>query len=296
MITSKTTRQTKIKKTDKITDAYLDFLNNISENQKAEWIDGKLVIQSPAKARHLEVSNKLSRLMSSYADRYDLGYVVSEKALINIEEGVHNYEPDIVFFSKEKAEEIDDDTSMFGIPDFVVEILSKSTARYDRGVKFDNYEKAGIPEYWIIDAKKRIVEQYLIENHKYRLFKKHKIGDFVSSKVLLDFFIPIVSLFDTYANLAELDRPLRKIFEKEIKQKEKTIEEGKKTIEESKKTIEEGKKTIEESNKTIQEKEKAIQEKDQQLKESIKLMKKVGASIEDIAKATKQSKEFIERC
>ncbi len=284
-----TSKKTYIQKTTKTSAAYIDFLDNISERQKSEWIAGKLVIQSPAKAKHLAISKRLTRLMSSYADRYDLGYVAFEKALINIEEGVHNYEPDIVYFSKEKAEEIHDDTSMFGIPDFVVEILSKSTEKYDRGVKFTNYEKAKISEYWIIDPQKQIIEQYILKNLKYKLQRKHKIGDFVHSIALNDFFIPAVSVFDTYANLAELDRPLRKIFEKEIAN-------NKKTLEEKEIAIEEKEKTIEEKEKTIEEKEKTIEENKLQLKASIKVMKKVGVSTDEIMKATNQTKEFIENC
>ena len=38
-----------------------------------------------------------------------------------------------------------------GAPDLVIEILSAGTARYDRGEKFDAYERAGMRELWLID-------------------------------------------------------------------------------------------------------------------------------------------------
>jgi Uma2 family endonuclease len=41
-----------------------------------------------------------------------------------------------------------------------VEILSPSTARYDRIVKRRRYQRAGIPEYWIVDPDSRVIERW----------------------------------------------------------------------------------------------------------------------------------------
>lgn len=45
-------------------------------------------------------------------------------------------------------------------PLLVVEVLSPSTARYDRGIKRDRYQRAGA-EYWIVDVDARLVERWL---------------------------------------------------------------------------------------------------------------------------------------
>jgi Uma2 family endonuclease len=42
----------------------------------------------------------------------------------------------------------------------VVEILSPGTARADRTVKRRRYQRAGIPEYWIVDLDARVVERW----------------------------------------------------------------------------------------------------------------------------------------
>ena len=275
IVKEKIKQKSDIEKENKITPAYQKFLDETSEQQKSEWINSELVVHSPVAKRHLSLSRKLTRLMSSHADRYDLGYVAFEKALINLEVGVQNYEPDIVFFAKGKTKKMTETTSMFGIPDFVVEILSNGTAKRDRGVKFINYEKFGVSEYWIADAEHKTVEQFILQNKNYRLIKKYKIGDYIESKMLNNFFIPVRALFDTYINLAELDKPIRQIFEAKIQEKDKKIQE---------------------KNKKIQEKDKEIQEKELQLVLSIKFMKKMGATIKQIVEATKQSEKFIKNC
>ena len=53
--------------------------------------------------------------------------------------------------------------SFTGIPRFVMEVLSDSTEKYDRGEKMQIYAKAGIGEYWIVDWRKKRVEIYLFD-------------------------------------------------------------------------------------------------------------------------------------
>lgn len=56
-----------------------------------------------------------------------------------------------------------------GVPRFIVETLSPSTALRDRREKKDAYEKAGINEYWIVSPQGKSVEIYYLENEKYVL-------------------------------------------------------------------------------------------------------------------------------
>lgn len=58
-----------------------------------------------------------------------------------------------------------------GAPNFVLEVLSVSTARRDLTSKLHLYQKCGVKEYWIIDPdKKRLIvytseEDYMPEIH-----------------------------------------------------------------------------------------------------------------------------------
>lgn len=51
-----------------------------------------------------------------------------------------------------------------GAPDFVVEVLSKSTREKDMFLKLNKYRSAGVREYWMVDPDKKTVIAYNFEN------------------------------------------------------------------------------------------------------------------------------------
>lgn len=63
-----------------------------------------------------------------------------------------------------------------GIPKFIVETLSPSTAKRDKTEKKDIYEKAGIEEYWIVSPQGS-VEIYYLEDGKYLLEQIYMLQD-----------------------------------------------------------------------------------------------------------------------
>jgi Uma2 family endonuclease len=174
-----------------------DFYAKITPNDKAEFINGQIIMHSPAKNKHLLVSNFLSKILHFYVDEYKLGQVYVEKALIALKR--NDYEPDLCFFKKVKAEKFTDETLLFPAPDLVVEILSKSTQKNDRGIKFFDYALNGIPEYWIIDADNETIEQYILFNEKYELFNKANNG-IIICKQIENLELPVRAVFDAKEN------------------------------------------------------------------------------------------------
>lgn len=53
-------------------------------------------------------------------------------------------------------------TTFMGVPRFIMEVLSDSTAKNDRGSKMELYKKVEVAEYWIVDWRKKQVEIYLL--------------------------------------------------------------------------------------------------------------------------------------
>ena len=173
------------------------FYEWITPDMKAEFINGEIIEHSPASETHKEIAAYLYHVANAYTDSHDLGVVRYEKAMINLTR--NDYEPDVAFWKKAKATKFDAAQTHYPAPDWVVEILSDSTAKRDRGVKFDDYAAHGIKEYWIIDSKKKTVEQYLLEGESYELHRKLGIEDRIESKVIKDFCMHLLEFFDKEA-------------------------------------------------------------------------------------------------
>lgn len=60
-----------------------------------------------------------------------------------------------------------DDRGLRGAPDWIAEVLSPSTASYDRTIKLAAYERAGVPEVWLIDPAARSVAIHRISAGRY---------------------------------------------------------------------------------------------------------------------------------
>ncbi|MCL2435133.1 MAG: Uma2 family endonuclease [Lentimicrobiaceae bacterium] len=61
-----------------------------------------------------------------------------------------------------------DEKGCIGAPDLIVEILSPSTSKKDRTLKFNLYEKAGVREYWMISPKTGRLHVFILQpNGKY---------------------------------------------------------------------------------------------------------------------------------
>ena len=57
-----------------------------------------------------------------------------------------------------------------GAPDFVVEILSRSTRKKDLFIKLDKYRNAGVREFWVVDPDKRVVMVWHFEQDDYGIY------------------------------------------------------------------------------------------------------------------------------
>lgn len=182
------------------------FYEDITEEEKAEFINGEVIVHSPATDVHLVVKDNLHRLLAVHAELHRLGKARGEKALCVFPR--NDYEPDVCFFGPAKSAKIKPATLKFPIPDFIAEVLSDSTQKRDRGEKFHDYEAHGVEEYWIIDPNREILEQYLLRRGRYELALKSGTGD-VRSRVVAGFVIPVRALFDSALNLRVMQQQLQ---------------------------------------------------------------------------------------
>jgi Uma2 family endonuclease len=119
------------------------------ESRKAELIDGALILFPSPLDSHERLFVFLLRLIGEYAERLDLGEVRGSRSAVKLADD-QVYQPDVLFVSRERRA-LFERRGIFGPPDLVIEILSRSTAGYDRGAKLRIYEQAGVREVWLVD-------------------------------------------------------------------------------------------------------------------------------------------------
>lgn len=141
------------------------FYADITPEHKWEFIQGEVIMHSPALNRHLTATKHLFSLMDAHVRLNKLGVVHIEKAMTCFPR--NDYEPDITFFGLTKARLTGPDTLKFPIPDLIVEVLSPSTEARDRGIKFQDYALHGVAEYWIIDPVAESVELHRLAGEIY---------------------------------------------------------------------------------------------------------------------------------
>lgn len=168
------------------------FYADISPEHKWEFIQGEVIMHSPALNRHLMATKHLFGLMDSHARVHQLGLVHMEKAMTCFPR--NDYEPDVMFFGVAKLGLIGPDTLKFPIPDLIVEVLSPSTESRDRGIKFVDYAQHGVGEYWIVDTVAETVELFRLANGAYAPAVAQKDGA-LSSDVLAGFEMPVRAVF-----------------------------------------------------------------------------------------------------
>ena len=103
------------------------------------------------------------------------------------------YQPDLlVVCDKSKLK----GTGYYGVPRMAIEILSPSTARIDRLLKFNMYEKTGVKEYWIVEPDTKLISVFILQdNNKYGRPELYTENDNVKVSVSSDLVIELDKVF-----------------------------------------------------------------------------------------------------
>jgi Uma2 family endonuclease len=133
------------------------------DGERWELIEGVPYAMSPAPSRRhqsisVEILNQLHTFLKGKPCR--VFHAPFDVRLCADEEDDTVVQPDLVVVcDKSKL----DDTGCKGAPDLVIEILSPSTARKDKLLKFNEYQRAGVREYWMVDPETKTVQVFVFE-------------------------------------------------------------------------------------------------------------------------------------
>ena len=135
-----------------------------------EVIEGEKVMSPAANIKHGSIVVGLITTIGVYVKNNRLGYVFPDSMDLHLPDG-SLFKPDFMFISKDSGAITPKNIlgTVYGVPDMVAEVLSKSTWRNDVTVKKSVYEKNGVKEYWIIDPWKNSVSVYLLRDGKFEL-------------------------------------------------------------------------------------------------------------------------------
>ena len=158
---------------------YEEFLDWADEDTLAEWVNGEIVMSSPAGRRHQDVSGLLESVLRSFVEENNLGLVLSAPFQMKLAQG---REPDVLFVAAPHLDRVKRNR-LEGPADLVIEIVSDESAGRDRGEKYYEYAEGGVPEYWLIDPRSDWVEFYVLEGSHYRLAFSGSEGEYRSASV-----------------------------------------------------------------------------------------------------------------
>ena len=126
------------------------------EPPRVELIEGKTYLMSPRpKLMHNRICVRIAHIFESYLERKRC-VALGDGADVYLDDKNH-YVPDAMIVCNRSILHED---AVYGAPDLVVEVLSPSTAKNDRGPKMRHYAAAGVKEYWIVSPIGQSVEVY----------------------------------------------------------------------------------------------------------------------------------------
>lgn len=141
---------------------------NLPENVRADLIDGQIYYHAAPSRTHQKILgflfNHISNHINSKKGSCEV-YPAPFAVKLFAEDDKTVVEPDIsVIFDPNKLT----DRGCTGAPDWIIEIISPSTASHDYIYKLNLYAKAGVREYWIVDPDNKKIFVYHLEQADFK--------------------------------------------------------------------------------------------------------------------------------
>lgn len=161
----------------------------------AEIVGGKIHYRAMTRARHGSTVRELgSSLPRNGSTRAPLGWWIVNDVDVSLGSGIY-VKPDLTGWRKEALPELPDDWPVPIRPDWVCEVLSPTTAAYDRGAKASAYAQAGVPWYWIVDPVERTVEVLELVSGRWTICGVYTDGAQLAMPPFDDTLIEVSGLF-----------------------------------------------------------------------------------------------------
>lgn len=131
------------------------------ERTRAEWVEGEVVVMSPANKEHVQLNLWLLALLQQYVEQKELGNVFFD-FFVRFAQQRRLRVPDVAFVSANRQTIVGEE-QIEGAPDLIVEIVSPDSLARDWREKYLEYQAAGVQEYWIVDPMAKRAEMYALD-------------------------------------------------------------------------------------------------------------------------------------
>ena len=180
---------------DQVKMSVAEFMAMPESTEPIELINGELVVSPTPVDKHQEAVGETFFILKQITRQNpEKGLVKCAPLDVHFDDE-NVFQPDVFWISKPESRcKLGKDGYWHGAPDLVVEVLSPSTARNDRGRKYDLYEKYGVREYWILDPDGRYAEVYQLIGTEFKRLGVFGVGEIFKSAVL-DIEIAVTDVF-----------------------------------------------------------------------------------------------------
>lgn len=103
-------------------------------------------------------------------------------------------QPDVLFVRQENRSRIG--SFVDGHPDWVSEVISPGSREIDEVTKLEEYARAGIPEYWLLDPDSPSIRVYTLQGDSYILTTTALAGQMALSSAIAGFEVAVDEVFD----------------------------------------------------------------------------------------------------
>lgn len=128
------------------------------DGNRYELVSGELVVTPTPRGIHQVAVSEFTWRIRAWLERTGLGQILFSPADISLGED-EVLQPDLFVYRTASGDHLRDWADITALL-LVIEVLSPSTARYDRQLKRRRYQRARVPEYWIVDLDSRLVERW----------------------------------------------------------------------------------------------------------------------------------------
>ena len=155
-------------------------------------INGKEIEMPSPLLKHQKVSRILQRIMEDFLLQHNFGELFNAPLDVIFEAGINRLQPDLIYISNENKGIIQD--WIRGVPDLLVEVVSKGSFYIDTVDKKEIYQKYGVKEYWIVFPEYDTIEVFTLEENAYKMFSRGTDAEIVKSKLLEGLEIKVSSV------------------------------------------------------------------------------------------------------